>query len=213
MISANNVLVFLILTNLALLGSSRLGACIRLVAIQGAALGLLPLLAPGSGVTLHAALLAAGTAILKGGVFPWLLLRALRQADVRREVEPLVGYGPSLAVGVGALAVAMRLGARLPAPIPLASSLLVPAAFFSIFVGLFLLIGRRTALMQALGYLVLENGVYTYGVVLVSELPALVELGILLDVFLAVFVMGIAIDRINREFDHIDADRLNVLKG
>ena len=45
------------------------------------------------------------------------------------------------------------------------------------------------------------------------EIPLLVELGILLDVFVAVFVMGIAIYHINREFDHLDADRLNILKG
>jgi hydrogenase-4 component E len=47
----------------------------------------------------------------------------------------------------------------------------------------------------------------------VGEVPMLVELGMLLDVFVAVFVMGIAIYHINREFDHIDADRLNTLKG
>ncbi len=45
------------------------------------------------------------------------------------------------------------------------------------------------------------------------EIPSLVELGVLMDVFVAVFVMGIAIYRINREFDHIDADQLKPLKG
>ena len=59
----------------------------------------------------------------------------------------------------------------------------------------------------------MENGIYTFGIFSVVEIPLLVELGILLDVFVAVFVMGIAIYHINREFDHLDADRLNVLKG
>ena len=58
----------------------------------------------------------------------------------------------------------------------------------------------------------LENGVYLFGIGVVRGTPMLVELGVLLDVFVAVFVMGIAIFHINREFDHIDTDRLTVLR-
>jgi hydrogenase-4 component E len=66
---------------------------------------------------------------------------------------------------------------------------------------------------QVIGYLVLENGIYTFGLAIVRDIPVLIELGVLMDMFVAVFVMGIAIYRINREFDHIDSDRLNTLKG
>ena len=58
----------------------------------------------------------------------------------------------------------------------------------------------------------LENGIYIFGVTLVRDQPWLVETGILLDVFVAVFVMGIAIFHISREFDHMDVDQLTVLK-
>jgi hydrogenase-4 component E len=78
--------------------------------------------------------------------------------------------------------------------------------------GLFLIVARRTALTQALGYLVMENGIYAFGVGLVEGTPMLLELGILLDVFVAVFVMGIAIFHISREFDHIDTDRMTTLR-
>jgi len=81
------------------------------------------------------------------------------------------------------------------------------------FTGLYLLIMRRKAVTQVLGYLVLENGIYLFGVAAVSEIPLLIEAGLLLDVFVAVFVMGIAIYQINREFNHIDTDKLNILKG
>jgi len=60
---------------------------------------------------------------------------------------------------------------------------------------------------------VLENGIYCFGLAVVSGMPLLLELGVLMDIFVAVFVMGIAIYHINREFDHIDADRLSALKG
>jgi len=68
-------------------------------------------------------------------------------------------------------------------------------------------------LTQVLGYLVLENGIYVFGASIATIQPVLVELGILLDAFVAVFVMGIAIYHINREFEHTDVDRLNRLKG
>ena len=79
-------------------------------------------------------------------------------------------------------------------------------------IGLFLIVSRKTALMQVVGYLVLENGIYIFGMALAQEEPLLVEMGILLDVFVAVFVMGIAIFHISREFDHIDVDQLTSLK-
>ena len=70
----------------------------------------------------------------------------------------------------------------------------------------------RLALTQVQGYLVLENGVYAFGVAMAQEMPVSVELGILLDVFVGVFVMGIIIFHISREFEHLETDRLSDLK-
>jgi len=92
------------------------------------------------------------------------------------------------------------------------SALLVPVALSSILIGLFLIVSRKKAVNQVLGFLVLENGIFTFGVGLVRELSLLVELGVLLDVFVAVFVMGIMIFHISREFDHLDTDQLSTLK-
>ncbi len=71
-----------------------------------------------------------------------------------------------------------------------------------------IIVSRRKAITQVIGYLALENGVYAFATAVALQMPALVELGILLDVFVGVFVMGIAIFHIGREFNHIDADRL-----
>ena len=207
------VMVALILTNLVVLGSSRLNTCIRVIALQGVALGTLPLMAGPGVLPVRMIALTAGTMGLKGVVFPWLLLRALRQAEVRREVDPYVGYIWSVVVGLISLGVSVWLGARLPLPGLLQPTLAVPVALFMIFVGLFVIISRRTALSQILGYIILENGVYAFGMVIMGEVPVLVELGVLLDAFVAVFVMGIAIYHISREFDHADADQLDTLKG
>ena len=210
---ADIIMIFLVLTNMMLLGLSRLGACIRIVALQGVALGFLPLILNDWNMEVHLVLFSIVIISLKGIVFPWMLNRTLRELATQREIEPFIGYGISIIAGTIALVMCMWLSSRLPFPEPLMSPLIVPVAFFTIMSGLFLIISRKKALTQVLGYLVLENGIYAFGVALVRQQPMLVELGILLDIFVAVFVMGIAIFHINREFDHIDTDQLSRLRS
>jgi len=205
------ILVCLVLTNLVFLGTSRIGLCIRMVSFQGVVLAVLPLLGHGE-FALSSLVVSGATALLKGWAFPWLLFRSLESAHVRAEVEPYVGYSNSLLFGVAALAVSVWLGGRMPLPGPGVPQLLTPVAFFTILVGLFGIVTRRKAVSQVVGYLVLENGIFAFGAVALRKAQFLVEMGILLDVFVAVFVMGIAIFRINREFDHIDSGRMASLK-
>jgi hydrogenase-4 component E len=205
-------LVFLVLTNFMLFAASRLDARIRLMAMQGVLLGLLTILLHTGALTMRTWVLAAGSAAIKAGVFPWLLERAIRETNVRRTVEPFVGYTASLLIGTLLLGISFWLGARLPLPQGQADTLVVPVALFSILSGLFFITSRKTALAQVLGYLVLENGIYAFGIALALEQSLLVELGITLDLLVGVFVMGIAIFHISREFDHIDVGRMSVLK-
>jgi hydrogenase-4 component E len=211
--TADTLLVLLMLTNLALLGSSRLRACVRFTAMQGILLGAYTVLSRWDDLSVRVVLLGIVSTGVKGVAFPWALFRSLRETGAQREMEPFVGYSLSLLAGIVFLGVSMWLGWRLPLPGSAAGSLVVSAAFFSILTGLFLIVGRKKALTQVLGYLVMENGIYAFGIAVSHELPVLIELGVLLDVLVAVFVMGIAIYHINREFDHIDADRLKMLKG
>lgn len=208
----DTLLVLLVFTNLRLLGSSRLGSSIRTAAFQGVLLGFLPLLAhPGSLGTRLVAMTAAAAGF-KGVVVPWLLLRALRGAKVRREVEPFVGYISSTLFGVAALVGSIGAAGRLHVPGPVTSPLVVPVALSTMLVGLFLIVARRKALSQVIGYLVFENGIYAFGAGVAYEAPLFVEIGVLLDVVVAVFVMGIAIFHIRREFDSIDTTRLEALR-
>jgi hydrogenase-4 component E len=206
-------IALVVLSNLRLLGTSRLVACIRIVALQGILLGLLPVFFHAGDLTLRVALQATASMITKGVVFPWLLTRAVRGADVRRELDPIVGYTPSLLVGGAMLGVALWLGWRLPLPVPVGSQFMIAVSLFTIMVGLFMIVARRMAITQVLGYLAMENGIYTFGLAFAEKEPLLVEMGILLDAFVAVFVMGIMIYHINREFDHIDTDQMSELKG
>ena len=202
-----------LLTCFALLATSRIGACIRWLSFQGVLFGLVPLILHDDGLGLRAVLLSAGSIALKGIAFPWLLLRLRARADFSREVEPFVGYIASILFGVLALCLSVWLALQMKPALGRAPFALLDSSIFLILVGLFLIIGRRKALMQVIGYLVLENGIFLFGVVAVVHTPLLVELGVLLDAFVGVFVMGIAIFHINREFGSMDIDRLTALRG
>lgn len=206
------IMVWLILTNLMVLSASRLVSFIRIVAAQSMAIGFLPLLSSHVVHPFTTVFLTLATIIVKGFVFPALLLKALREAGVRKEVEPLVGYSLSLLFGIFFIVIAFWINSRLPADETVASPLFGPVAFSTMLVGLFVIITRVKAVTQVLGYLLLENGIYCFGVAYLLDQPLLVELGILLDIFVAVFVMGIIIFHISREFDHIDTFQLNKLR-
>lgn len=208
------ILAVLVITDLLLLGSSRLRSCIQIVALQGVAVSLLPILLHGMDGIARALALTAGGVAVKGVLFPWLLLRVLREAGVRREVEPFVGHTLSVLVGASTLVFTLWVDARLHLPAALAGSpLTVPVGLATLLVGLFVIVSRRKAVTQVLGYIMIENGIYAVGVVLVGAVPLLVELGVLLDAFVAVFIMSIAAYHISREFDHIDVDQLDRLRG
>jgi len=73
------------------------------------------------------------------------------------------------------------------------------------------IVSRRKAITQAIGFLAFENGIYVFGNGLLIENGLVVELGILLDVMVLIFVMGIAVFQISRGFEHIDSDRMRQL--
>lgn len=196
--------------NLLALGGSRLPALIRTVAAQGMVLGVMPLLIerhPDWRVVAVALATVAG----KGLLIPGLLRRAMRAANIEREIEPFIGFVPSLLLGAGGTIAAVALARELPLLPEHAGSLLVPGALASLLTGFILLIGRAKAISQVCGYLILENGIYLFGLLLIHSTPLLVESGILLDVTVGVFVIGIIVDRIQRAFDSLDTRKLTAL--
>ena len=206
------LLALLVLLDLFMLGSSRLGALIRAAGAQSLLVcGTVAVLAH-SGFTWHGWVLLAVTAVVKGLVLPYLMRTALKSANIRRDVEPLLGYALSLLTGLLLLGAALTAARYLPLP-PGATPWGLAAAFFTAACGLILIAGRTKAITQSIGYLALENGVYLFGFAVAIENPLLVEIGILLDVMVGVFVMGIITLQINREFDHIDIMKLRQLRG
>lgn len=197
--------------NLMALGSSRLPLVIRCAAVQGVILGILPLLLEQE-FQWMVAVIAVLTVFVKGVVIPVLLTRAVRLGNIDRDLIPLIGYVPSLLLGAGGTLAALALAQRLPLLPEHAQTLLVPGSLASVFTGLLLLIGRAKAITQVCGYLILENGIYLFGLLLLHSTPLIVEGGILLDLTVGVFIIGIIVDRIRTEFDTLDTHKLTLLR-
>jgi hydrogenase-4 component E len=212
--SAWNEMVFILVVVLDffLLASSRLKAVIRAAAAQGALLAFMPVLLASHTELGHVLALSIGALVVKGIVIPWLLLWAIREAAIRREVEPLVGFIPSLILGGLGVALAFAFSSAMPLPTPDKHAFIVPTALSTVWTGLLLVVSRRKAVTQVIGFLVLENGVFVFGLLLSDFMPTMVEAGVLLDLFAAVFVMGIVMFHINREFSSLDTEKLSALK-
>ncbi len=217
MTSAVDALLLLVLiTDLFIISSGRLAAAVRASAFQGVLLAILPVLlwAPGEEVPVtHLVAMSLGALLVKAVVIPVLLLRAAREAGARREVEPYVSLHVSVLLGTILIVLSLWLGHVLAPPgVSQATTLLAPASFATVLLGFFMLVARKYAVTQVVGYLMIDNGVFIFGQSLAGAMPVVVEMGILLDLLVAVFVMGIAIYHISREFDHIDTHALASLK-
>lgn len=194
---ADIVLATLVILNFALAGVSRLPGAIKLIAVQGLLVGMLPFVLHGEHL-----LIAIVNTTVKGALLPLMLVYAMKRANTVRELEPLVGFGKSVAI-----VFALTLAAFRFTPPPLATAL----SFATIAAGLFLIVSRRKAITQVLGFLCFENGISVFAAAVAVDHGLILELGILLDVFALVFILGIAIYEINRTFSTVDTDRMNRL--
>jgi hydrogenase-4 component E len=205
------LIILAVALNFVALGVSRIRVVIYAVALQGVLLGTFPLFVHPQ-VGLRVLLLVVVTIVLKGRVIPSFLVHAMREADIQHEVKPVVGFISSLLLGAIGTGLAMIYSDTLPLAAEHADLLLVPASFSTVWTGFLMLTSRRKAIMQVLGFLLLENGILLFGLLLLEAMPFLVEAGVLLDLFTGVFVMGIIIHHISREFASISTEYLAELK-
>lgn len=198
-------MIFLILVNNIFLLAFRRPLLIRFVAFQGLCLSALLFSAD------HL-LLAFAVLIIKGILLPWLLLRTHQRLPFNAKIKPHLPLGLGVLAGMVGLIFSLWLEAQLQILPGLYPPLLLATGLTTLFCGLILVVGRRTALAQVMGYLVAENGIFVLGIPLMTANSAWFELALLLDIFVAVFVMGIAINHIVETFESIDVDGFRSLR-
>jgi hydrogenase-4 membrane subunit HyfE len=161
--------------------------------------------------TPHALLLAGVILGIKALAIPGFLDWSANRLEIRRDTGYLLNPTLTLLAGTGALAsgafLAPQVAGRASAH-PDAAGM----ALALLFIGMLLMLTRRLAISQVVGFLVLENGIFLYGLTQTHGVPLVIELGIVLDILVGVMVAGLVIFRLNRSFEHIDVTQLRGLR-
>jgi len=155
---------------------------------------------------------AAILLLLKGVAIPVLLRRMERQFGAQRELEPYVNTATSLLLGGLLVLLAYVVTRPLVTLSQLPTRAGMPLAMGLIFVSLFVIISRKKALTQVIGFLVLENGIALLAVLGTYGIPLILELGVFLDALMGFLVMQIFVYQIHETFESIDVDQLKGLR-
>ncbi len=203
----------LLLTAVLVLWRRELAVIVRVFALQGVALaGLVAVLAGHEG-SAELAAVAAGFLVLRAGVLPWLLRRALAGAGpAQRETRPLVNVAASLLAAAVLTLLAFAVSRRWWRWRRHRGHAAVPIGVAVVLIGFFVLVTRRRALSQLVGFLLMDNGITAVGFLTTAGVGLVVELGVSLDVLLVVLVLQILTGRMRETFGDTDLDELRELR-
>ena len=204
--------VGILLTAVAMNALRRLESCVRLYTLNSWLLAsLIAVVAFMIGET-HLYIAAALASITKGILLPIFLRKIVRQIRVARDAEPYINNALSLTIS-GFLVAVVYASLREGIFVTGFSRNVLQISIAVIFIGLFIMITRRKALMQVIGLLFMENGLFLAGFSLTFGMPVIIELGVLFDMLMGVIILGIFAVQIRRTFASADLDKLTTLKG
>jgi hydrogenase-4 component E len=202
----------LLLTAVLVLWRRELPVIVRMFALQGVALAaLVAALAWDEGEPELAAV-AVGFLVLRGGVVPWLLRRALAGAGpVQRESRPVINVATSLLAAAALTLLALAVSQPLVDLASTAASRAVPLGIAVVLIGFLVLVTRRHAVSQLVGFLLMDNGITAVGFLTTAGIGLVVEVGVALDVLLVVLVAQVLTERMREAFGDTDLDELREL--
>ncbi len=204
--------LLIVLSNIYLLGTSRLGAMIRTIAAQGMLLSILPLLLPHSELKIgHMITLSVLSMVIKGYVIPNYLNKIIHQVKIKRELNPYIGYISSVLFGLIVSYGSLVVLKYTPFYFLVVSPVHAATAMASILIGTFLIASRRNLLAQIIGFLVFENAGFILAISVATTQPLFIEIGILFDLVAGVIIMGAAMRFINTHFNSINVNALERL--
>jgi hydrogenase-4 component E len=202
----------LLLIAFGMLSQRRILSLIRLFAWQGLALTLSTAIVAYSTGQTHLYWSAAITLALKVIALPWILHRLIDQLNVRWDVETLINIPATMLVGIGLAIFAFALATPISEMASTATRSTLGIALASVLLSFLMMIVRRKAVPQVIGFLSMENGLFFAATSATYGMPLVVELGIALDVLVGTFVFGIFFFHIRETFDSLDIRHMEKLK-
>lgn len=193
--------ILIVFLSLTILATYRIVGMIRIFALQSFVLSFVPLFLHADAIAGRDWVLSIVTLLMKTVFVPYILIWAIRHISMRSEVKPVIGPGLSIVCGACLIAGAFWVSISMRLPGKLASDMVLPSSLATMLLGFMIMVTRTRAVTQVLGYLIIENGISLFALSLFDAMPVLIEMGILLDIFVAVFIMAIVLNHINEEFE------------
>jgi hydrogenase-4 component E len=202
----------LLLIAFAMLSQRRILSLIRLFAWQGLALTLSTAIVAYSTDQSHLYWSAGITFALKVIALPWILHRLIDRLNVRWDIETLINIPTTMLVGIGLVIFAFALATPISQMANTVTRSTLGIALASVLLSFLMMIVRRKAVPQVIGFLSMENGLFFAATSATYGMPLVVELGIALDVLVGTFVFGIFFFHIRETFDSLDIRNMEKLK-
>jgi len=206
-----NVLLIIFAITLLYLGiAHRLLTYIKILALQGVLLFGIAFIEL---IEINAANLTfvlLETIVIKAIAIPLFLNYVMKRNRITRDTEPFLPNFVSLIIITLIIIATFILSNAIDDS--RISKIYFVVALSTLFTGLYIIVTRHKIITHVMGYLVIENGVFILSLALGNEMPVLVNLGILLDVFASVFLLGIFVNRVGDVLKDVDVDQLKSLK-
>jgi hydrogenase-4 component E len=201
----NLLAALLLLLAFAMLAQRRVLTLIKLFAWQGAALTASTLIMAYATGQRHLYYSATLTLLLKVILIPWILHRLINRLQIRWDIETLINIPATMLIGIGLVIFAFALATRL-------TRATLGIAMASVLLSFLMMIVRRKAVPQVIGFLAMENSLFFAATSATYGMPLVVELGVALDVLVGTFIFGIFFFHIRDEFESLDIRNMEKLK-
>ena len=202
----------MLLLAFAMLAQRRILSLIHLFALQGAVLTLNTVVVALSTAQSHLLYSAGLTLLLKVIVLPWILHRLIVRLNIRWDVDTLINIPTIMLVGILLVILTFNLALPISQLAGTITRATLGIAMASVLLSMLMMITRRKAVPQVIGFLAMENGLFFAATSATYGMPMVVELGIALDVLVGMLILGVFFFQIREQFDSLDLKHLEKLK-
>jgi hydrogenase-4 component E len=212
-VQANNILAaFILLTSFAMLAQRRIYGLLVIFAWQGFFLSLSTGLVAHAADIRHLYVSAMLTLALKVVALPYILYSLVKRLNIFRDVEPLVNIHATMLVGIALVIFSYHLTAPVREMSSLFTRTTLAAALSTVLLGFLMMITRKKAVTQIIGFLAMENGLFFAATSATYGMPLVVELGVALDILIAALIFGVFVFQIRTSFDSLELRDMEKLK-
>ena len=204
------LLIIMLMTLFYMAIANRMLTYIKVLAFQGILLFFVVFIQLKDITTLNLVFILLETIVFKSLAVPIFLAYILKRNNITREAEPYLPNFVSLIITTFIVVITILLSHNIKDTH--LDKIFFVVALSSLFFGMYLIATRRKIITHVMGYMVIENGVFVLSLAVGNEMPMLVNLGIMLDIFASVLILGIFLNKIGDVFKDVNVDQLTNLK-